>query len=220
MSRAWILLPLVATAFPLAAQLTPEQRAARENAPSAANSTRLSDSWERRSLDGDPTAYFGPAGRDARRQTEEQIRMERMRFQPHGLRLTAGAFTGGSRPTASDLGDHWFAIGQRSGTPRELRRVPVGPVDVRADVPLALTLASPIGGPGRPLMIRTAVRAAQSPDGWSRMGEVMPGPNGMYRVEIPALRAGTYDLTIAVYDLDVPEIPFSSSESKLIVWTP
>ena len=97
---------------------------------------------------------------------------------------------------------------------------PVGQVDARAEVPLALTLASPIGAPGRALMIRTAVGGARSPDVWSRMGEVVPDEHGNYRVEIPALHAGTYDLQIAVYDPEVPEIPYSASQSTLIVWTP
>ena len=215
-----VLLPVALAATPLAAQLTPEQRAARQQAPSAANSVRIADPWMESAFDGEPAWRFradhrltGGARRD--RSVAEQIRELHSRG-----RATGGAVPQGHVATASELHDHWFTIGQRTGTPRPLRRAPVGQVDVRAEIPLALTLASPIGSTGRPLMIRTAVGTATPGDLWSRMGEVTPDEHGNYRVEVPALHAGTYELQIEVYDPDVPEVPYSTSRSTLIAWVP
>ena len=223
MRRPALVLPLLLFAAPLLAQLNPQQRADAERKAEARSpwaSTRLMQELDDRVLAGDRSAYKGLGGRDERRQTRQRLSDQRLIWQPRGSYIPPGAAELGYTPTALDLRDHWFAIGQRAGVPRELRRAPLGQVDVRADIPLALTLASPIGAPGHALMIRTAVGAAGAEDGWSRMGEVTPDAQGVYRVEVPALHAGTYDLQIEVYDPSVPELPFSSSQSKLIVWVP
>lgn len=211
---------LLFVAAPLAAQLTPEQRAAVERKPSAAKSTAFYNAIEERALNGDATAWFGPAALEASHLTDERLWAERRRNQPQLVPLTPGAFQGSGVLSASEGHDHWFAIGQRAIAPTRLRRAPQGQVDVRAEVPLALTLASPIGGVGRPLMIRTNVGATTSTGGWTKMGEVAPDGNGNYRIEVPALHAGTYELRIEVYDLNVPETPYSTSRSTLIAWMP
>jgi hypothetical protein len=223
MRRLTLVLPLLLFAAPLLAQLNPQQRAEAERKAEARSpwaSTRLMHDLDERVLNGDQSAYKGLGGRDERRMTAERLRTQRFPWGADRIPVTPGMISDGYVLTSAELHDHWFAIGQRAGEPRELRRAPLSQVDVRADIPLALTLASPIGAPGRTLMIRTAVGAAGTQDGWSRMAEVAPNAAGVYRVEIPALHAGNYDLQIEVYDPAVPELPYSSSKSALIAWVP
>ena len=118
---------LLLAAVPLAAQLTPDQRAAVERKPSAAKSTAFYNAIEQRALDGDPTAWFGAAAREDLRRTDEGRRLARRLDQPQGIRLAPGAFQGAYAFTASERHDHWFAIGQRATAPAQLRRAP--PVD-------------------------------------------------------------------------------------------
>lgn len=217
MSRTLILsLLVVTTAGQASAQLTPQQRAARTQAPSAANSTRLSQAWEQRSLNGDPTAYFGQTGRMERRTTGERLRLMGATAYLPALIYSPAELPSSDRP----MGSHWMAIGMREATPMTLRRAESARFDARADIPLRLTLASPAGAPGRSLMIRAAVQQDAAAPVWSTMTDVTADAEGRYLVDVPTLVAGDYRLEVTVYDPAHPEAPYSSSKTPLIVRQP
>ena len=191
-----------------AAQLTPAQRAERERRPDASKSTQLMDSWERRALDGDPTPYLGPAGRDDRLRARQRLREDRIRTM------------GRDATPQGPRNGHRMEIGLRELTPRTLRRADGQRFEARARVPLKLTLVSPIGGPDRGLMIRTAIgRDAETPE-WSRMAEVVADRHGNYLVDVPPFAPGDYELLVEVYDLDQPEAPYSTSRTPLVIREP
>lgn len=216
MRRPLLVLTLLLIARPAAGQLTPAQRAAIESRPSAAKSTQLRDSWERRSLDGDRTAYFGAAARQERRESNEWLWRLRAPYTLPARIYTPNEVAGRERGP----GSHWIAIGMRSGTPTTLRRPEGQAFEARANIPLRLTLASPLGGPQKALMIRTAIGTDNAAPDWSMMAEIEADAEGSYRVDVPTLAAGDYQVLVQVYDPEHPEAPYSSSLSPLFVRQP
>lgn len=212
MTRSWlILVPVVFGAAPAVAQYTPEQRAAKE---AADQYTTIGRTWaievEQRSLNdplralrcpGDPSATASPcagaitSGRYGA-QSAMQYRAEAPPVRPAVV---------------------YGAVGS-SATPRDqLHVLGTGAIDLHADRPATLTLASPVGGVKRPLMIRTAVGQADEAPVWSRMHEEIGDPQGRYLVAVPSLSAGRYLLEVEVYDVDHPDAPFSKSVAGLVV---
>ena len=211
MRRLSLALPLLLAASPLAAQLNPAQRAAAErkaenNSPWA--STRLMREWEERSLNGDPGAYGGPVAREERRRLMESTR------GGHVVYPGTGAFPSDQVPKL------YMEIGMRRGTPRTLREVEGQLYQARAGIPLRLTLASPIGAPSRGLMIRASIVDDHEAAMWTRQAEVVADQDGTYRIDVPALRPGVYDLTVQVFDPALPDAPYTSNVSPLVVRTP
>ena len=216
MRRLIVAVPLLLLARPAVAQLTTAQRAAIERRPSAAKSTQLRNAWERRSLDGDRTAYFGQVARQDLRESNERLWRSRAPYTLPGVIHSPNEVAGRERGS----GSHWIAIGMRSAAPTTLRRPEGRTFDARADIPLRLTLVSPIGAPGRSLMIRTAIGSDDASPEWSTMAEVSADPQGSYTIDVPKLAQGDYRLQVQVYDPDHPESPYSSSLTPLIVRTP
>lgn len=204
-------LPLLLAAAPLAAQLNPQQRAAAErkaenNMPGA--STRLMREWEERALNGDPGAYGGPVAREERRRLNEATRGGRI------------LFIGSGEIPPGQLHGLWMEIGMRHGTPRTLRQVEGQLYQARAGIPLRLTLASPIGAPARRLMIKASIGEDPEAPTWTSQAEVVAGADGTYRIDVPTLRPGVYDLTVAVFDPTKPDAPYTSNITPLVVRTP
>ncbi|HWA41374.1 MAG TPA: hypothetical protein VG712_07175, partial [Gemmatimonadales bacterium] len=173
-------------------------------------------SWERRSLDGDRTAYFGQVARQERRESNDQLWRLRVAYTLPSVIHSPNEVTGSER----GAGSHWMAIGMRSTAPSTLRRPGSQPFDARANIPLRLTLVSPIGAPKKGLMIRAAIGTDVVAPDWSTMVEIEADPQGSYQVEIPTLAAGDYQILVQVYDLDHPETPYSSSLTPLLVRQP
>lgn len=211
MRRLSLALPLLLAAAPLKAQLNPEQRAAatrkaENNLPWA--STRLMREWEERSLNGDPGAYGGPVAREERRRSMEATR------SGHVVYTGSMTFPDGQPPRL------WMEIGMRRGTPRTLRQVEGQLYQARPGIPLRLTLASPIGAPARGLMIKTSIGDDHEAAMWTRQAEVVADQDGTYRIDVPTLQPGVYDLTVEVFDPALPDTPYTSNVSPLVVRTP
>ena len=211
MRRMSLALPLLLAAGPLAAQLNPQQRAAAErkaenNSPWA--STRLMREWEERSLNGDPGAYGGPVAREERRRLMEATR------SGHVVYTGSVTFPDGQPPRL------WMEIGMRRGTPRTLRQVEGQLYQARAGIPLRLTLASPIGAPARGLKIKASIGEDPEAPTWTSQAEVVADPDGSYRIDVPTLQPGVYELTVQVFDPTLPDTPYTSNISPLVVRTP
>lgn len=217
MTRPWLLLiPIMAGVAPLAAQLTPEQRAQREAA-----AVRTTIGYTRR-LDAARLEEMDPlrglrcngigavSGCDARfRRTS----VTRCRWGCAPVDLTG---TGVGQPSGP-FGIHFAAFGDDARPAAGLRPLGTMPVTLKADHPTTLTLASQIGGSGRALMIHVAVATPGTEPTWSRMGEAMGDQEGRYLVQVPSFPAGKYELLVEVYDPDRPIEPFSVSRTALTV---
>jgi hypothetical protein len=194
-------LVLLALAAPLAAQLTPEQRQEREAKEAAKVYNRtLADQLERRALAGDPSAYAGPAGCDARR-----------------VGVGGCSYNSSNRPWRSPAAqaNHWAWLQSEPAAPRSLRRSGGPGLWAAARTENVLTVASPIGGQGRTLVIRTTVEENGEGAAWSSEVELNGDEAERYFVTVPALEPGEYRMTIDVYAPGTTERPYSTSTTPL-----
>jgi|GEM_PF-5214149 len=195
-------LALLALAAPLSAQLTPEQRQQREDAEFARHyNQRLASEQERRALDGDASAYAGPAGC-----TPNRIGVggcSSIGYQPWHSRA-AGA-------------THWAWLQSDPAPIRYLRRAGGRGLWAEAKTENILTVASPIGGKDKKLVIRTLVEGDGEGAAWSSERELTGDAQERYFVKVPALDPGQYKLRIDVYDPEYPDTPYSTSATPLKV---
>ena len=205
MNRPWLLLiPIMAGVAPLAAQLTADQRQQREAAAQSTTIGRTREIEAEQRLDNDPLRglrCYGTVSVDGRCGS-----LRARRYAPIN---GAGA--------ESPAGIHWVAFGEKPSPATRMHPLGTMPVTLRADRPTTLTLASPIGAPARPLMIRTVVGAPNAEPVWSRIHDEYGDPDGRYLVPVPAFSAGTYQLLVEVYDVDRPLVPYSISRTTLNV---
>jgi hypothetical protein len=209
-------LATLGVALPLHAQLTPEQRAAHEIRAAAQATTRDFEArQERRSLAGDQSAYAGPAGRDHWfvGRSGRRYRQDTARDQRAGGRIVYIAVPGGPRV------DHGF-IGQRQGRPVRLKPLGTTLLDARAGIPLMLTLEPIAGGEGVPLLIHTALSPAGADPVWAGTVEGEGDEADQYRIELPALRPGSYELFVQYGYPEEPTRPLISTRMQLTVWQP
>jgi hypothetical protein len=82
---------------------------------------------------------------------------------------------------------------------------------------MSMTLASPIGGPGRTLMVHAALSAPGTSPAWSWMREAQGDPEGRYLVPVPSTAVGKYELLVEIYDLERPLVPYSVSRTMVTV---
>lgn len=113
--------------------------------------------------------------------------------------------------------DHWVAFGVGAQSDRHLRTPGNRKITLAVENEETITLATPIGAKGVGLMISTAVRDTAGGAVWSRMGEIAGNDKGRYLIPLPRLSTGNYLLEIAVYDPNVPEEPYSRSLNPLAV---
>lgn len=194
-------LALLALAAPLSAQLTPEQRQQREDAEFARHYNQQSSSaLERRTLEGDPSAYAGPSGCDARR-----------------IGVGGCSYNTYYRPWRSPAAqqNHWAWLQSEAAAPRRLRLGGTGIFRAKAEAASTLTLASPIGGTGKALRVRTTIEGEADAPTWSSTRELTGDAEERYLVPIPAFEAGKYRITIEVYDPKSPDAPYSTSANTL-----
>lgn len=193
-------LALLALAAPLSAQLTPEQRQQREAEVAARhyNQTRAAE-MERRAIDGDPSAYAGPAGCAANRVG------------------VGGCASTGYQPWHSRgaQATHWAWLQNGPSEVRYLRRAGGRALWAEAKNENILTVASAIGGKEKKLVIRTTIEAIGDGPAWSAESESTGDPQERYFVKLPALDAGQYTITIDVYDPEYPDTPYSTSTTPL-----
>ena len=211
MRRPTLVLPLLLFAAPLLAQLNPQQRAEAERKAEARSpwaSTRLMQEWEDRALNGDPSAYGGAVAREERRRLVQATRSGHV------------VYTGSIASPNDPVPRLWMEIGMRRGTPRTLRQVEGQLYQARAGIPLRLTLASPLGGPARGLIIKTSIADDTQAPTWTRQAEVVADQDGTYRIDVPTLHAGVYELTVVVFDPILPGAPYTSNVTPLVVRTP
>ena len=222
MPRSWLaILPIIAAASSVQAQYTPEQRAQHE---AEAVRTTIGDTRQRQEIqfqEADPLRGLRCGGVSASSSCSNTLRgtyylPQRWPGEAGGTAAAPrGTFTG--RPDTGPQGIHFAAFG--NGIQRSSRLHPLGtlPVSLAADRPSSLTLASPIGGPGRTLMIHTAVRLPGEDPAWSWMREAAGDKEGRYLVPVPSIAPGTYELLVEVYDLERPLVPYSVSRTTLNV---
>ena len=196
------ILLLTLGAHPLSAQLTADERRAREAADlSREYARRRTDRLEERALAGDATAYAGPAGWEGRPE-----------WTPYG-RWNYLNTSRWRAPMGAPI--HWAALSAAPERANSLKPLTTARLNAKAGAPAILTLASPIGGPERTLMIRTAVAGADGEENWSRMGELTADAEGRFLIPLPTLDPGMYSLEIEVFDRDHPGIPYSASKNSL-----
>jgi len=192
---------ILALATPLAAQLTPEQRQAREaqEASKVYNRT-LADRLEQRALAGDASAYGGPSACDSRR-----------------IGVGGCSYNSSSRPWRSPAAqaNHWAWLQSEPASPRYLRKAGGPGLWGEARTENVLTLASPIGGKEKPLLIRTTIEEDGEGAAWSSELETRGDGEDRYFVSLPALEPGQYRITIDVYDPESPDTPYSTSTTPL-----
>lgn len=221
MRKILVTLAICAVALPLQAQLTPEQRAAHEIRANADAATRnLERTWERNSLDGLSATYGGPIEGYSTRynpgQSPLRHRLART-YRPADDRTgSAGRVLVVPSIDQVDRG----AIGQRQGRPYRLKALGEAPLDARAEIPLMLTITSPHGGSMEPLLIRAAILAPDAEPTWERINKVIGDDQGRYRIEVPALLPGRYEVLVEVFDPSAPQTPRSSTRTPLVVWQP
>ena len=194
--KALVLL-LTLAAVPLSAQLTPDQRRERELLDLHRDYARLRADWtEQRALGGDPTAYAGPAA-----------------WQDHSFAYSARSWSQIRWRMAAPYPyrTHWGALDDSPHHAYALKRITDGEMKGDADKPMVLTLATPVGAPGRRLKIRTVLEGEQEGSGWNRTDEITADAEGRYVIEIPPFVAGKYELQIEIYAPDAPDTPYSSS---------
>jgi hypothetical protein len=194
-------LVLLALAAPLSAQLTPEQRQQREDAEFARNyNQRLNSELERRALEGDASAYGGPAGCSVDR-----------------IGTGGCSYNSYSRPWRSPAAraTHWAWLQSEPAAPRSLRKAGGRGLWAAAKTENILTVASPIGGKDRKLLLRTTIEASGEGAAWSAEGEASGDTQERYFVKVPALDPGQYTITIDVYDPEHPDTPYSTSTTPL-----
>ena len=193
-------LTLLALAAPLAAQLTPEQRQQREDAEFARHyNQRLASELERRALEGDPSAYAGPSGCASNRVGVGGC--SSTGYQPWHSRGARAA--------------HWAWLQSEPTQVRYLRRSGGRALWAEAKTENILTVASPIGGKEKKLLIRTTIEALGDGPAWSAEAESTGDALERYFVKVPALDAGQYKITIDVYDPEYPDTPYSTSTTPL-----
>jgi hypothetical protein len=221
MRKLLVTLATCAVALPLQAQLSPEQREAHQLRTNADAATRnLERTWERNSLDGYSSGYGGPTARYdvLNRPGRNQLR-DRLR-RTYGVaddRTGAGGRVLVVPPTDEvDRG----TIGQRQGRPYRLSVLGEAPLDARAEIPLMLTITSPHGGSMQPLLIRAAISASDAEPMWERASDILGDDQGRYRIEVPALQPGRYEVLVEVFDPAAPVSPLSSTRTPLTVWRP
>jgi hypothetical protein len=190
-------------ALPLSAQLTPAQRQERIERDLSLNYNRyLARHLEERALAGDASAYAGPAAYGDRPYWNSQGRWNYLY----------------SRMRAPATGPiHWAAFSQAPEHANALKPLTTARLRAQAGRSAMLTLASPIGGPERTLMIRTAVVGADGAESWTRMGELTADAEGRFLIPIPSLATGSYSLEVQVYDPDRPDAPYSTSRNSLLI---
>lgn len=208
---SWLAVPLIAVATSLQAQYTPAQRAQYEAAAQATTIGRT------REIEADDRALHDPL---------RGLRCPNDRSQYEGCAGTWSTYRAGRamndsapdwirRATAAPI--HFAAFGdgpQRFGTVHTLGALPV---TIPAARQTTLTLISTIGAPKRHLMVHTAIGGPGAEPDWTQTAELVGDPQGRYLVRVPSFAAGTYELTVEIYDLDRPITPFSASRTPLIV---
>jgi hypothetical protein len=106
---------------------------------------------------------------------------------------------------------HWGALDNSPHHVYALKRITDGEFKGDAEKPMVLTLATPVGAPGRTLKIRTILEGDQEGSGWSRTDDIKADAEGRYVIAIPPFVAGRYELQIEIYAPDKPDTPYSSS---------
>lgn len=219
MRKILLALATCVVALPLQAQLTPEQRAAQQIRTNADAATRDFEArLERRSLAGDQTAYAGPTGRDYRLNGRESWRLRRAPTRYLGDLGSAGRIIYIER--LDDLRTVRGFIGQRQGRPSRLKPLGASTLDARAGIPLVLTLSSPLGGEGMTLGIRATVSIPGAEPTWADTVELEGDEADTYRIEVPALPAGRYEVLVEVFYPEEPVLRISSTRTALVVWQP
>lgn len=196
-----LMVPVLLGVTPLVAQYTPEQRRAIEGRSSVPD-RRSEVELERRSLDGDPSAYGGVVAKQERLAAWQRTQWVRWYDRVSALPRSP---------------EHWFSLDDHPRAIGALRRAGPADLTIRSGKQSVLTIASPIGAPGRSLMIRTAIDGAVDGSSWRRMGELKDDPSGRYIVWVPALTTGVYELQIAVYDPGHPDTAVSESRNRVVV---
>ncbi len=196
-----LLIPIALGVSTLSAQRTPEQRQAREVKDANAHlSEHLQADWTQRALNGDPSAYGGQAARQDR--IDLNMRLVYSRWLMQQRRDSTGV---------------WYSVGVRRASLRSLHRNSTPGATLKAGQAHVLTVATPKGGPAKPLMFRTSIATGEAQDGWSQGSTVTADQSGRYSIAVPAMSAGSYDLQISIYDPEHPDTPLSQSKSALVV---
>jgi hypothetical protein len=219
MRKLLVTLATCAVALPLQAQLSPEQRAAQQLRIDANAATRDFEArLERLSLSGDQAAYAGPTGRDYRLYGRESWRLRRGATRPLQEAGVGGRIIYIER--LDDLRTVRGFIGQRQGRPVRLKPLGATTLDARAGIPLVLTLSSPLGGEGMKLGIRAVVSAPGAEPAWEGTVELEGDDADTYRIEVPPLPAGGYEVYVEVFYPEEPVLMISSTRTPLVVWQP
>lgn len=198
MLRSTTFLVLMTSAGALEAQLTPEQRAARE--PAAGAPIWVSEVTDR-------TTHITTREYAVRARMADQARRARPDRRP--LDESFG-------PEVATR-DHWMALTSRGEAAAPVRRPAERVFPLFADQPTVITLAPRRAAPGTIAMIALRIDDADGVRHWSATATSVVDASRHHTLTLPGLPRGTYTLTIEVFNPEDPGIPESRSVNQLHV---
>jgi hypothetical protein len=198
MLRSTTFLVLMTSAGALEAQLTPEQRAAREPAVGA-------PIWA--TPGGDLTTHLTIWDYHIRAIRTEQAQRARVELRQSEARFGPEIATR----------EHWLALTPAGKVAGPARRPTGRPYSLTSEQPTVISLSPRRAAPGTIAMVALRIDNADGIRHWSATTTSVVDASRHHTLTLPGLPRGTYTLTIEVFNPEDPGIPESRSVNQLHV---